>query len=691
MAQEGLVPQVKARVSLDDSLSVKATEVLEKINKHTLEPLSAAEVFVFMAVPSTNLLDTYFTRMSERSLKNYAHDLKEGRALVNSHVWRQLPLGYSFDARFDSEAVQTEAWYYLQRNLKVTDVNTDDVIRAIKSGTVRDVSLGFIPGWYKCGICGKDIRNKECSHVPGLTYDDVLAFAWVEGAHAVETSLVYDGATPGAIIKKAAEFVEKGLIEPADVDRLEGTFQVRFPKPRPKPLDVWVSDWVGNFDTFDIEARPVDGGWDETPNQWRYRVRNPKDFIPETFRNLKITNGVILTLGKLKTEGKGGSMKVQSIGFDKKIFPKLSDAKKWLDAHPELKEKRSEEIFLSIDEKEEEVRAWVAIPYKKMPLAPVDEPWSFTASEGNAILGDPPNWERYKSCHGLFDNTEGSVPEIKGAYKYPHHKIYQGTLKTFWRGVAAAVVRATQQGVLNIMKSHLSSHYAEFDKTPPWERKSFEEVVARGVEIVEKDGVLYYAFDGKQYADDGVRLTIVEGGAEVAKENIQKISEIASQIMIDADVGDVAKEEVLKEIEKTLESLLATREELSAERYCHPEDKELRKALGEYASPGKVKDLLVDGSHGRQYREDLIKEAVSMRIRAQGDSFDKDKYENFLRQSQDIEFIKSELSSYEKASQKVFTSGRQIPVEDKKERVGRVQIEENIFRKGDKSTKKKGG
>lgn len=113
------------------------------------------------------------------------------------------------------------------------------------------------------------------------------------------------------------------------------------------------------------------------------------------------------------------------------------------------------------------------VPHKVYPLAPIDMRWSFTAADGNAILGDPdnPNWARYKTVHTFFDPEN---QESRAGFKLPHHKMIDGSLKTVWRGVVAAFT-ATRGGRTPLtgvpaseiprIQAHLQKHAAEFDRT----------------------------------------------------------------------------------------------------------------------------------------------------------------------------------------------------------------------------------
>lgn len=81
---------------------------------------------------------------------------------------------------------------------------------------------------------------------------------------------------------------------------------------------------------------PTGGGWDETENSFRYRVKDPEKFQDGSFRTIDITDGVKAVIGRLKGEK---TTTVQSVIFSKDKFKTLDKAKKWLNEHPDLKEK----------------------------------------------------------------------------------------------------------------------------------------------------------------------------------------------------------------------------------------------------------------------------------------------------------------------------------------------------------------
>jgi len=72
----------------------------------------------------------------------------------------------------------------------------------------------------------------------------------------------------------------------------------------------------------------------------------------------------------------------------------------------------------------------------------VDRPWSFTARDGNALLGDDEDWGRYAKAHlGVTDAPE----ETKAHYSYPWGKLVDGELTLFVSALRAIRSRASQQ------------------------------------------------------------------------------------------------------------------------------------------------------------------------------------------------------------------------------------------------------
>lgn len=215
------------------------------------------EPYFFSAVISTDQTDTYFTRMTAKTLQNYAADAEAGVSFQNSHNNFMLGLGRSIVGKFvrasnaNGTGARTEATFYTMPGLAAgAGLSTDELIRRIRSGITFDVSVGFYGGEIRCSICkGRMLASwsdpKRCNHYPGIEYEirdkttkdeqtstgtvatvrREVAIGLVDGAHLAEVSAVYDGSCPGAGIVKAQQDAAAGRLNPAMARRLEAQYR----------------------------------------------------------------------------------------------------------------------------------------------------------------------------------------------------------------------------------------------------------------------------------------------------------------------------------------------------------------------------------------------------------------------------------------------------------------------------------
>lgn len=201
------------------------------------------ELFFWPAEISSDRLDAFYTRMAATSLRNYAADAAVGVSFQNSHRQYELGFGQSLTGEFveDAEGQRVRAWFYTISGLRLNEVLTTDLITGIRAGLVKDVSIGFYGGRFVCNVCGRDLWDWECQHIPGLSYEvkgadrimrTTQAFAWVEDAHLAEVSAVFDGATPGAAILKAQREAEAGRVNDTARQVLEQRYRIHLPAQR---------------------------------------------------------------------------------------------------------------------------------------------------------------------------------------------------------------------------------------------------------------------------------------------------------------------------------------------------------------------------------------------------------------------------------------------------------------------------
>jgi len=202
----------------DDLLAIAKERALDP------DALDEFAPFFFRVIPSTNALDSYFTSMAASSLKNYAADFENGRAFQDSHRHDEQPLGQSLTGKYigtqGNGIARIESDFFISRGVSLSG---DSTIARIRTGTTKDVSIGFHGGQWMCSVCGRDSQSDwDCWHIPGMSYstdekdmdfffanetarapkkkadtppERILCTASIENAHAAECSGVFDGAT----------------------------------------------------------------------------------------------------------------------------------------------------------------------------------------------------------------------------------------------------------------------------------------------------------------------------------------------------------------------------------------------------------------------------------------------------------------------------------------------------------------
>jgi len=197
------------------------------------------EPFLFDAEISNDLLDSHYTHMNEKTLENYAEDAKRGVAFLRGHNWKELPIGYSLDGTVEKGTkIRTIANFYTVPGMP----DTDDLIGRIKSGLLRDVSVGFHGGTMRCDICQSEFW--DCRHWPGLKYEEKkgdvvtvkLATYTIEDANLSEVSGVFDGSTPDAMILKAQRAAQAGDLTLEQIEILSNKYRISLPTKKTFPV-----------------------------------------------------------------------------------------------------------------------------------------------------------------------------------------------------------------------------------------------------------------------------------------------------------------------------------------------------------------------------------------------------------------------------------------------------------------------
>lgn len=195
---------------MDRSIDI-TDEVLEKINVHSVKPLTAEEVYCFSVLLCDNEIDRDYERFSEQSLKTLA-EMYIGRTGIFDHN----PKGENQTARIyhtevkscpDRKTGSGETYTALMGHAYM--VRTEDnksLIAEIDGGIKKEVSVGCAVGAKICSVCGADMLKNPCAHIRGKYYGEKLCFATLENpTDAYEWSFVAVPAQRNAGVTKTAK------------------------------------------------------------------------------------------------------------------------------------------------------------------------------------------------------------------------------------------------------------------------------------------------------------------------------------------------------------------------------------------------------------------------------------------------------------------------------------------------------
>ncbi len=239
----------RALVTVARPHGVPTDDDMRLINQQARTPLAPEQVYIIPASISNQNVDAYFTRMTSQSLKNFADGATSGVAMCDSHAHYQMPIGRSYygEVAQGINGMETHTLAYMVRGMQLPgSMKSDDYITGMESGIYQDVSIGFIPDVYTCSICGLNmLTDPDCPHWPGQLYavkgmPDQQCIADVD-ARLAEFSLVYDGATPNAMLLKAEREIELGRASTRQLRFVEDRCRIklfdRYPGYTPKNED----------------------------------------------------------------------------------------------------------------------------------------------------------------------------------------------------------------------------------------------------------------------------------------------------------------------------------------------------------------------------------------------------------------------------------------------------------------------
>lgn len=111
------------------------------------------------------------------------------------------------------------------------------------------------------------------------------------------------------------------------------------------------------------------------------------------------------------------------------------------------------------------------------PTADRDRDWTWDGTDKLDRIIDHGGWDAVANAHAWYDEDadEHDPPQLKTAYKLPHHELIDGKLHVVWEGVYRAmnIMTGGRGGVdlpddeIEDVYEHLAAHYEEFDEQPP--------------------------------------------------------------------------------------------------------------------------------------------------------------------------------------------------------------------------------
>ena len=212
------MPIVDERINvLEDGLISKSVEIqpqdvtesdLRKINKYTLSPLKAEDVFTFKTIIADNETDDRnYEPFNLAAIKDLERAYP-GKTIIKDHRrTADNQVARVYDTELVQESRLTKAGepytYLVAKNYMVRTARNADLIKEIQGGIKKEVSTGVRPKKLICNICGSDNMKTYCPHWPGAEYDKengrTTCLMTIDGVkEAYELSLVAVPAQPRA-------------------------------------------------------------------------------------------------------------------------------------------------------------------------------------------------------------------------------------------------------------------------------------------------------------------------------------------------------------------------------------------------------------------------------------------------------------------------------------------------------------
>lgn len=169
------IPGVISKLASVQPLEITDAD-LKKINKYTLSPVTAEEVFIFKATMADNEQDDRnHIPFNLKALQDLMK-LYPGKTMLKDHSRRadnQIARIYDTELVQNANKLTELGELHTELVAKIYMIKTksnEDLIAEIIGGIKKEVSTSCVPDKMVCNICNTDNMKKYCRHWPGVEY-----------------------------------------------------------------------------------------------------------------------------------------------------------------------------------------------------------------------------------------------------------------------------------------------------------------------------------------------------------------------------------------------------------------------------------------------------------------------------------------------------------------------------------------
>lgn len=165
--------------------AIDAEKELEAINRFAKTQLNAEQIYTFSVVLCDNEVDRDCEKFSCQAIEELSR-LFVGRTGIFDHEWKsanQTARIYRTEI-IDSKGVKNslgepyqclKGYAYMLRSEK-----NAELIEEIEAGIKKETSIGCSVSKRSCSICGAEIKNGGCGHIPGREYKGEKCYVTLE-------------------------------------------------------------------------------------------------------------------------------------------------------------------------------------------------------------------------------------------------------------------------------------------------------------------------------------------------------------------------------------------------------------------------------------------------------------------------------------------------------------------------------